>query len=195
MSLDGLYLIAGLGNPGSKYINTRHNAGFMAVDMLSEKHGFPEPRLKFGTLYSRGEILGHDVILAKPQTFMNRSGPALRKLADYFKIQRKALMVIHDEIDLAFRRLKIKEKGGDGGHKGLRSLIEAFGGNDFVRIRLGIGRSIHGNDDVVSHVLSQFRPEEQQSLNEFIQLVCEAIETILCKGIKEGMNRFNQNLC
>jgi PTH1 family peptidyl-tRNA hydrolase len=131
-----------------------------------------------------------DVLLAKPQAFMNRSGPPLRQLADYFRIQREAVVIIHDDIDLAFDRLKIKEKGGDGGHKGIRSLIQAFGGNQFARLRVGVGRS-QTRADVIDHVLGQFNPDEQSALENTLQRATEAIATILSRGTKEGMNRYN----
>ncbi len=185
--------MAGLGNPGPTYVNTRHNAGFMVIDKLADASGIVLDRKKFNTLYGRGRIEGVNAILAKPQSFMNRSGPPLRQLADYFGIQREAMVIIHDDIDLAFQRLKIKEKGGDGGHKGIRSLIEAFGGGDFTRVRIGVGRSELGAD-VVDHVLGRFINDEQQALNDLLQRACQAVETILCKGTKEGMNRFNQNI-
>ncbi len=185
------YLVAGLGNPGRNYVRTRHNAGFMVVDALAARHDIEFEKNKFGTLFGRGRIQSADVILAKPQAFMNRSGPPLRQLADYFRIPCKALVVVHDDIDLAYERLKIKEKGGDGGHKGIKSVIEAFGGDQFVRLRVGVGRSGPGGD-VVGHVLGRFDPEELSSLEGILHRAAEAIDTILCKGIKEGMNRYNQ---
>jgi len=187
-----MYLIAGLGNPGSAYAKTRHNVGFMAVDMLAEAYRIDLQRNKLDTLFAKGVVEGTGVILAKPQLYMNRSGPPLRRLADYFGIQREAMIVVHDDIDLAFERLKIKEKGGDGGHKGIRSLIEAFGGGDFVRVRVGVGRSEFGSA-VVDHVLSEFTSSERQVLDQFLQKACQAVVTVLSKGTKEGMNRFNQN--
>jgi PTH1 family peptidyl-tRNA hydrolase len=192
MARQDLHLVAGLGNPGFEYANTRHNAGFMVIDTLAATHKIVMERSKFNVIYGRGRIEGTEVLLAKPQAYMNRSGPPLRQLADYFRIQREALIVIHDDIDLAFERLNIKEKGGDGGHKGIKSLIEAFGGGQFVRLRVGVGRSGPGGD-VVGHVLGRFGPEELSSLDMILRRAAEAIVTILCKGIKEGMNRYNQS--
>lgn len=186
-----VYLVAGLGNPGSKYTRTRHNVGFMVVDALADRYEISVQRSKFDVIYGRGTIEGIDVILAKPQAYMNRSGPPLRQLADYFRIQREAVVVIHDDIDLAFERLKIKEKGGDGGHKGIRSLIQAFGGDQFVRLRVGVGRS-QTSGDVIDHVLGQFCYDERSALGDILQKATEAIATILSKGTKEGMNRYNQ---
>jgi PTH1 family peptidyl-tRNA hydrolase len=188
-----LYLVAGLGNPGREYAHTRHNAGFMAIDALADAFRIAVDKNKFNTLFGRGRIRQTNVILAKPQAFMNRSGPPLRQIADYFRIQREAMIVVHDDIDLAFERLKIKEKGGDGGHKGIRSIVQAFGGGEFTRARLGVGRSEYGAD-VVDHVLSTFNQEEKNAMEEFVQRACDAIVTILTEGIKEAMNRFNRNL-
>lgn len=186
-----VYLVAGLGNPGRKYDRTRHNAGFMVIDTLAAKYGIEVNRSKFDVEFGRGRIDGVEVILAKPQAYMNRSGPPIRQLADYFRIQREALVVIHDDIDLAFDRLKIKEKGGDGGHKGIRSLIQAFGGDQFARLRVGVGRSQTGAG-AADHVLSTFSREEQAALDPILQTAVEAVVTILCKGTTEGMNQYNQ---
>jgi PTH1 family peptidyl-tRNA hydrolase len=192
MAEPSVYLVAGLGNPGADYSNTRHNAGFLVVDTLAAAHKIAVERSKFNVNYGRGRIGGVEVLLAKPQAYMNRSGPPIRQLADYFRIQREAVIIIHDDIDLAFERLKIKEKGGDGGHKGIKSLSEAFGGDQFVRLRVGVGRSETGGD-VVGHVLGKFSPDELLLLDKFLQRAAEAIEAILCRGTKEGMNRYNQS--
>lgn len=186
-----VHLVAGLGNPGQAYADTRHNAGFLVIDALADKHGIGVQRNKFDVLFGRGRIGGVDAVLAKPQGFMNRSGPPLRRLADYFRIRCKQMIIVHDDIDLAFERLKIKEKGGDGGHKGIRSVIDAFGDNQFARVRVGVGRP-QFDGDVVNHVLNQFNPDERAKLDELIQRACQAIETILCKGTREGMTRYNQ---
>jgi peptidyl-tRNA hydrolase, PTH1 family len=186
-----LYLVAGLGNPGANYAQTRHNAGFLVIDELAAVHKISIQKRKFDVLYGRGSIKGVDVLLAKPQSYMNRSGPPLRALADYFRIQRQAMVVVHDDIDLAFQRLKIKEKGGDGGHKGIRSIIDAFGGGEFTRLRIGVGRSA-GDRDVVDHVLGEFDQDQEQVLGELLQTASEAIVTVLTKGTKDGMNRYNQ---
>lgn len=187
-----VYLVAGLGNPGPEYSQTRHNAGFLVIDTLAASYKIAIDRNKFNVNYGRGRIGEAEVLLAKPQAYMNRSGQPIRQLADYFRIQRESVIIIHDDIDLAFERLKIKEKGGDGGHKGIKSLIDAFGADQFVRLRVGVGRSETGGD-VVGHVLGKFSPDEFAYLDNILQRAAEAIETILSKGIKEGMNRYNQS--
>jgi PTH1 family peptidyl-tRNA hydrolase len=145
---------------------------------------------KFDAALGRGFIEGSDVILAQPQSFMNRSGPSVQQLARYYRILCEDVLVIHDDIDLTFGKLKIKEKGGHGGHNGVRSLIDALGGGDFVRLRIGIGRS-DGGSDVVDHVLGRFKPQEKAVLADVIIRARDAVVTILCKGTQEGMNRFN----
>lgn len=192
MAEQEVYLVAGLGNPGPEYSATRHNAGFMVIDALAEAWRIPLDKTKFNVRHGRGNRGGKQVVLAKPQNYMNRSGPPLRALADYFRIQRQAMVVVHDDIDLAFQRLKIKEKGGDGGHKGMRSIMDAFGSGEFVRLRIGVGRAA-GDRDVVGHVLGSFDPQEKAVLAEQIRTACEAIETILTKGTTHAMNRYNQN--
>ena len=128
MPQERLRLVVGLGNPGKSYGATRHNAGFMVLDEVADAYGIGFNHRKFEAVFGRGSINGVKVILAKPMAFMNRSGRPVRKVADYFRILCEDMLVIHDDIDLALGRLKIKEKGGDGGHKGLRSIIDAFGG-------------------------------------------------------------------
>ena len=188
-----LSLVVGLGNPGAAYAQTRHNAGFMVADELAGKFDIGFDKRKFDTVFGRGHIEREPVVLAKPMAFMNRSGPPVRSLADFFKISSEAVLVIHDDIDLAFGRLKIKEKGGHAGHNGIRSLIDAFGSEDFVRLRIGVGRS--GFDISVSdHVLSKFSEQENESLAQIIATARDAVVTILCKGTKAGMNQFNSKL-
>jgi len=185
------HLIVGLGNPGFQYEHTRHNAGFMVVDKLSGDFGISLNRNKFDVRYGRGAIEDHEVMLAKPMAFMNRSGWPVQKLAAYFKINSKDLMIVHDDIDLAFGRLKIKEKGGHGGHKGLQSIINAVGADEFVRLRIGIGRSEAGGS-VSDHVLGSFFGDESKQLDSVLIWARDAVVTILTEGSKVGMNRFNK---
>jgi peptidyl-tRNA hydrolase, PTH1 family len=186
-----LKLVIGLGNPGKEYDRTRHNAGFMVVERLADAFRISMDKNKFDTIYGKGKIQAKDVMLAKPQAFMNRSGPPVQKLAGFYRISCEDMLIIHDDIDLAFGRIKIKEKGGDGGHKGIRSIKDALGGGNFTRLRIGIGRSEAGAD-VVDHVLGRFDPEEKALLDKIIATAMDAVLTILCEGAKEGMNRFNR---
>lgn len=186
-------LIVGLGNPGSQYAETRHNAGFMAIDKVADSFSVLVEKSKFNALYGRGRIENVDVILAKPMAFMNKSGYPVQQIAGYFKISCQDILVIHDDIDLAFGRLQIKEKGGSGGHKGIKSIIEVLGRDDFARIRIGISReNFRDMSGVSNYVLSRFSPDERLILPKIITRTKDAVVTILSKGIKEGMNIFNK---
>ena len=184
-------LIVGLGNPGRTYAGTRHNVGFMVVDRLAHKYRISLDSRKFESVFGLGEVDGRSVILAKPMAYMNLSGPAVWKLARFFQLESRDLLVIHDDIDIVFGRIKIKQKGGDAGHKGVMSLIEAFGSGTFARVRVGIGRPDTGQD-VKTYVLDKFDTEQEASLDKVIIMAQEAVETILLRGMKEGMNRFSR---
>lgn len=190
MGQQRLRMVIGLGNPGEAYSRTRHNTGFMVVDALADAYTIPLSKTKYDTVFGRGTIEGMDVLLAKPMAYMNRSGFPVQRLAHYFRILREDLLVVHDDIDLAIGRLKIKEKGGDAGHKGIRSMRNAFGGGDFTRLRVGVGRS-ESDTSVSDHVLGTFRTEEEEIMNIIIKRAKDAVVTTLSKGIAEGMNRFN----
>jgi len=185
-----LRLIAGLGNPGSNYRETRHNAGFLVLEEVGREYGINADKKKFNTVYGRGTVEGAELILVKPMAYMNNSGPPVRRLADYFRISGEEILVIHDDIDLAFGRLKIKEKGGHGGHNGIRSFMDAFGGGDFPRLRVGVGRSA-ARTSVTGHVLGKYTVEELKYLDRIVTRARDAVATILTKGIAEAMNRFN----
>jgi PTH1 family peptidyl-tRNA hydrolase len=188
-------LVVGLGNPGAEYSNTRHNVGFLAVDHIADEFSISLSKKKFNLMYGQGQIEDVSVVLAKPQAFMNRSGLPTRQLADYFRILSRDILVIHDDIDLAFERIKIKTKGGDGGHRGVRSVMDAFGGGDFARLRIGVGRGAAvpsgDGDHVVGHVLGHFSVEENRRLPQVLTQARDAVVTILREGVVIGMNRFN----
>jgi PTH1 family peptidyl-tRNA hydrolase len=185
-----LRLVVGLGNPGKFYSETRHNAGFMVVDEVAKAYAIDLSKRKFKAQFGTGSVDGVKVVLAKPMDFMNRSGPPTQKIAGYFRISYEDILVVHDDIDLEFGKLKIKEKGGDGGHKGVRSIIDAFGGGDFPRLRIGVGRP-DAEYNAADYVLDNFTFEEKKVLSRIIASAKDAVVTILCKGTKEGMNRFN----
>ncbi len=185
-----LRLVVGLGNPGTAYQETRHNTGFMVLDKIAETLSIPLNKKKFDVVFGRGTVQDIEVILAKPMAYMNRSGPPIRNLSNYFRISSEDMVVIHDDIDLAFGRLKIKEKGGHGGHKGVDSIMDAFDGGDFVRLRVGVGRS--GPEiGVTDHVLGKFSTEEKEVLDRLLIRARDAVIAVLCEGTKYGMNRFN----
>jgi PTH1 family peptidyl-tRNA hydrolase len=185
-----IWLIAGLGNPGAAYRNTRHNLGFKVLEKVAVAFSIQLDKTKFQTRYGRGMIEGVEAILVQPLAFMNNSGPPVRSLADYYKIPGRDMLVIHDDLDLSFGRLKIKEKGGHGGHNGLKSLMSAFGGGDFARLRIGIGRPVDERS-ATDHVLSRYTMEETEVLNQILERAQKAVEAILTDGLTVGMNRFN----
>ena len=183
-------LIVGLGNPGEKYRLTRHNMGFMVVDKICRVHGICLDKTWFEVVFGEGRVGGQTVMVAKPMTFMNRVGPAVRNLAAVFELETHDVFVVHDDIDLAFGRLKIIRKGGDGGHNGVKSLIGAFGSAAFARIRVGIGRP-QDREDTSSYVLSGFDTEQEGLLEGVISAASEAVETVLVEGVSEAMNLFH----
>ncbi|RLC24086.1 MAG: aminoacyl-tRNA hydrolase [Deltaproteobacteria bacterium] len=183
-------LVVGLGNPGDAYVTTRHNAGFMVLDEVAESFSISIEKRKFDALFGRGLIEGSEVILAKPMAFMNLSGIPVQKILNYFKIPFEDMLVIHDDIDLAFGRLQIKKNGGHGGHKGLKSIIKTVGGSNFIRLRIGIGRS-EENIGVANYVLGQFSTNEKKLLDRITKTARDAVVVTTCKGAKKAMNIFN----
>ncbi len=191
-----LRLVAGLGNPGSDYEKTRHNAGFIAVDELAAAFSIGLEKKKFNCVFGRGKIEGIDTVIAKPMSFMNLSGDPLVRLAGFFKILSEDMIIVHDDIDLTMGRLKIKWKGGHGGHNGVRSVVESFGDGDFVRVKIGIGRGEGEKGDrnrVTNHVLGKFRSHEITAFDKAVAAANDAVKTILTKGPKIAMNQFNSN--
>jgi peptidyl-tRNA hydrolase, PTH1 family len=189
-----LWMIVGLGNPGRRYEQTRHNIGFLIIDRLAERYGIFLTRKKFENLYGKGEIEGVSVLLSKPMAYMNRSGFPVYRLAMHYGIGFNHLLVIHDDVDIDLGILKIKVKGGHGGHNGLKSIIDAVNGGEFPRIRIGIGRPPAHVDDATEHVLGRFSAEEKKALKPVLQRAEDAVTTIIRKGITKGMNQFNQTV-
>ena len=173
-------LIIGLGNPGSEYLNNRHNVGFMALDNLTSRYLFEDWRTKLGGLFATAYIGSEKIILVKPQTFMNLSGICVLKFKQFFKINVADIYVIYDDIDLGFGEVKIKQGGGDAGHKGVRSISQHLGTKDFNRLRVGIGRP-HAKEEVSSFVLSNFSKAEKDKIVTSIQTLCENFEKIIQK--------------
>jgi peptidyl-tRNA hydrolase, PTH1 family len=185
------WLVVGLGNPGEKYAGTRHNAGWHLLDTLVRDQGgfrFDERRGK--ALVARGELAGVKVALVKPQTFMNLSGEAVAPIARFYKILPEHILVAFDDLDLPVAKLRLRPKGGPGGHKGMRSIIQYLGTEDFPRIRLGIGRP-PGQMPVEAYVLQRFRPEEWSQMAATYERAVEAVKTILTDSFDNAMNRFN----
>ena len=184
-------MVVGLGNPGEAYRQTRHNVGFLVLDRLSQEYGIPFNDRRFDNCFGLGVLAGQALVLSAPQTFMNRSGPPVLRLLSYYGISSKDVLIIHDDIDLAFGRIKIKEKGGHGGHNGLKSVMDALGSGEFARLRIGIGRPARGGD-VTDHVLGSFSVAENAMLEAILTRASDAAVTVLCHGAKVGMDRFHR---
>ena len=184
-------IIVGLGNPGIPYRMTRHNIGFQVVDRLAKINHIPFRTKRFKSLYGKGCIDSQQVVLAKPMTFMNRSGEAVKKAVDFFHLRTEDLVVVHDDLDLPFGKLRFKRSGGDGGHQGIRSIIESIGRNQFIRLKIGIGRPPIGME-VSEYVLTPFTMEEKSSLKEVFLKASSAIEVLINEGLEVAMNRFQK---
>lgn len=187
-------LICGLGNPGADYAGNRHNVGFLVLDAVSRRVGTEVNQRKFDGRFALGTLGDHRVLLFKPETFMNASGTAVAAAARYYKVSLGDLLVIHDELDLPFGRLQLKLGGGTGGHRGLDSVIDWLGSDEFARLRVGIGKpeGPGAKEQVVGHVLSDFAPDEQNALPELIGKAADAVEAWTLDGLAAAMNRFNR---
>lgn len=185
------YLIVGLGNPGSEYEATRHNAGFIVVDMLAEKLGCGLTKLKFKSLYGTADIGGKKCLILKPQTFMNNSGEAVRDAAAFYKIPAENIIVVSDDISLDVGRLRIRRKGSDGGHNGLKSIIYLLNNDNFARIKVGVGKKPHPDYDLAAWVLSRFKNDEVDDLKKAAENACDAIKLMVEGKTDMAMNKFN----
>ena len=185
------FLIVGLGNPGTQYEYTRHNAGFLTLDALAEKTGIRVSSLKFKALYGTGLLAGEKVVLLKPQTFMNASGEAVRDAAAFYKIPPQRIIVIYDDISLAVGRLRIRRKGSDGGHNGIKSILYLLESDQFPRVKMGVGKKPHPEMDLADWVLSRFTKDEGKLLEEAIGRGVQAVELMVQGKTEEAMNRFN----
>lgn len=182
-------IILGLGNPGPRYLLTRHNIGFRVVDRLSAVQKIPLYQARFQAFYGQGRVDGHQVILAKPLTYMNGSGLAAAALCRAFGVAPARVLVVHDDLDLPPGTIRLRPRGSSGGHNGLKSLIFHLGTEEFPRLRLGIGRPEAG--DSADYVLKEFLPAETGLLEEVLELAAEAALTFVRDGIDTAMNRFN----
>jgi PTH1 family peptidyl-tRNA hydrolase len=170
---------------------TRHNIGFQVVDRLAEISHISIRTKRFKSLYGTGWIDSQKVVLAKPMTFMNRSGEAVKKAADFFHLRREDLVVVHDDLDLPFGRIRFKQRGGDGGQQGVRSIIESVGGNNFLRLKVGIGRPPVGMDPA-EYVLEAFDRIEKSQLDGILSRAAEALKVVFLEGLEKAMNRFQK---
>lgn len=185
-------LIVGLGNPEPKYDKTRHNIGFAAIDELAKIWQLPlKENKRFQGYFSEGLASGgRKVALLKPLTYMNRSGQSVRAVTDWYKFEPQSVLVIYDDMDLPVGRLRMRLSGSAGGHNGMKSIIAHLGGQDFPRLRIGIGKS-DGNRNTVSHVLGKFSPLEAKTVEEVLYVSVKAIELSLREGLEKSMNRYN----
>ncbi len=184
------FLVVGLGNPGREYQRTRHNVGFLAVDALARHWGLAFSRQRSRAEVAEGSVCGRPVILAKPQTYMNHSGDAVRPLLTRSNLTPSDLLVIYDEMDLPFGRLRLRERGSAGGHRGLQSIIDQLGTDAFARLRIGVGRPPPGVDPI-DYVLTRFTASEAAELPRIFERVIEGVEILLTRGLAAAMNVLN----
>ncbi len=188
---DPMWLIVGLGNPGERYARTRHNIGFEALDTLARRHGLQFRTGRANSLTAEGTIAGQRVVLAKPQTFMNLSGQAVSSLRAWYKLDpSRELLVIYDDLDLPFARLRLRERGSAGTHNGMRSIVQQLGSVEFPRLRVGIGQP-PGKMDPAAYVLARFNKEEEAALPALLDTIADAVELVLREGLTAAMNRYN----
>ena len=183
-------IIAGLGNPGLQYAKTKHNVGFMLLDALAQHLGASPWKEAFTSLISEVRIVGEKIFLVKPQTYMNESGSAIGPMLAYYKIELEDLVVVHDDMDIPAGMIRIRKKGGSGGHNGIKSIIAHVGGEKFPRIRIGIGRPMPGWS-VIDHVLAPFSSEDIPRIHTAIEMLLPAVSTIVTDGVDLAMNRYN----
>lgn len=183
-----MYIIAGLGNPGSKYENTRHNMGFKAIDTMASEFGIDVNRAKFKGLIGEGRIGSEKVILLKPQTYMNLSGQSVREIMNFYKIPEENLIVIYDDFDLPIGSIRVRKSGGPGTHNGMKSVVQELGSRKFPRVRVGIGSS---DGSTIQFVIGKVGKDEQQILNEAAEAAASAAADIIRIGIENAMNIHN----
>ncbi len=185
-----MHLLLGLGNPGRRYVNTRHNAGFLVVDRLARRDGATVERKQLGSLAERVQVGGAACIVAKPQSFMNRSGQPAASLRGYYKVEPDDVVVVHDDVDLPFGRIRVKRGGGHGGHNGLRDLIACIG-PQFLRVRFGVGRPADGRD-TADFVLGMWSADESAVLDDIVDKAADAATLVVREGISLAMNQVNR---
>ena len=184
------FLIVGLGNPGVKYAGTRHNAGFDALDYAARRWGIRVDRARFDALTGTGEAAGHKVLLLKPQTFMNLSGQAVGKAAAFYKVPARNVIVLFDDISLAPGRLRLRKAGSAGGHNGVKSIISQIG-QEFPRVKIGVGAKPHPEYDLADWVLSRFTPDERKAMEARYDDVADALEMMMKGQFEAAQSRYN----
>jgi PTH1 family peptidyl-tRNA hydrolase len=187
---DDLFLVVGLGNPGPSYAGNRHNAGFMVADLLADRMGGKFKAHKGRADLVEGRLAGQRVILAKPKCYMNLSGGPVASLRDFFKVPVEHIVVIHDELDIAWASLRLKRGGGDNGHNGLKSLTQSLGSKDYLRVRFGVGRP-PGRQDPADFVLKDFSGSERKELPFHVDRAADAVEALLTGTLEAAQNTFH----
>lgn len=185
------FIIAGLGNPEAKYDKTRHNTGFMTIDRIAEKVNCPMDRLKYKSMCGTAEIEGKRVLLMKPTTYMNLSGQAVQEAMQFYKIPAEKVLVIYDDISLDVGKMRIRRKGSDGGHNGMKNIIYLSGKDTFPRIKMGVGNKPHPDYDLAAWVLSKFTENEMKTLDETFNKAWEAARLIVSGQIDKAMSQYN----
>lgn len=185
------WLVVGLGNPGLQYENTRHNAGFMAVDKFAEDNGFKFNKNKYNALLGECKIGDLRILVIKPQTYMNNSGSAVAGVSTFYKIPAERIIVLHDDISFDVGKLRMRRKGSDGGQKGLRDIIELLGTEDITRIKIGVGRKPHPDADTANWVLGKIPKEQTAELEKTLEKASVAVKEIILRGIDSAMNKYN----
>ncbi len=186
------YLIAGLGNPGREYENTRHNAGFVAADILTDKFGINLSKNKFDAIYGDGRVGGERVLVVKPQTYMNLSGRAVQKLSAFYKIPCEKIIIMHDDVSLDVGKIRIRRKGSAGGQKGLANIIELMGSEEIPRIKIGVGAKPHPDYDMKDWVLGRIPSEQEKDFKSACENAAKAVEEIIARGIDSAMNKYSK---
>lgn len=187
----GEFLVVGLGNPGSKYWNTRHNVGFAALDALADKLHAKVDRVKFQALTGQAALDGQKLILLKPTTYMNLSGQAVQAAAKFYKIPPERILVMFDDISLDPGRLRVRKNGSAGGHNGIKSIISCIGSQEFPRVKIGVGAKPHPDYDLADWVLSTFPYDQREAMDETYRRAAEAALTVIAQGTEAAANRFN----
>ncbi len=186
-----MWLVVGLGNPGSKYLLTRHNVGFMALDNFLSGIGDPDAKEQFKGLTVKFKMEDQDIVFVKPQTFMNNSAESVQPLMDFYKIALDHLIVAHDDIDQPFGHIKIQKNRGHGGHNGIRDISEKLASADYIRLKIGVGRPPDPRMNVADYVLGKFNPDEHGRLTELLNLSSDAIESIIFDGYEKAATKFS----
>ena len=185
------WLIVGLGNPGLQYEKTRHNAGFMVIDALAEKYGVGFPKRKYDALIGECKIGDNRIMLVKPQTFMNLSGKAVTAICSFYKIPYDKVIVMFDDVSLDVGKIRVRRKGSDGGHNGIKDIIQLSGTSDIPRIKIGVGKKPNAEYDLKDWVLGKFSKEDLDSFQKATEIGVKAAEEIVKRGIDSAMNRYN----